>query len=141
VRHQAPAQPGRLTLPLPGLSHSQDFLGRLTNPRALPRHPRPSPVHPGRLGLHVGRVEDRPKIAIAREVMSELIQGLPDTYYVGLMAYGQRFFPPGSGTCSSAVAPARPPTAQAPRFPPPGPTTFACGTRNSPAGPVHGTSN
>ena len=36
------------------------------------------------------RVESRPKIAIAKEVMTELIQDLPDASRVGLMAYGHR---------------------------------------------------
>ncbi len=36
------------------------------------------------------RVEDRPKIAIAKEVMTELIQDLPDASRVGLIAYGHR---------------------------------------------------
>lgn len=37
-----------------------------------------------------GKIDGKSKIAIARDVMEELINGLPDTMEVGLVAYGHR---------------------------------------------------
>jgi Ca-activated chloride channel family protein len=47
-----------------------------------------------------GEVEGRDKIAIAKEVMTELIQGLPEGSRVGLTAYGHR----RKGDCSDVEA-------------------------------------
>ena len=37
-----------------------------------------------------GRVDKRPKITIAQEVMSELVRELPDSFVAGLQVYGHR---------------------------------------------------
>ena len=61
-----------------------------------------------------GQIDGRPKLEIAREALRGVLEGLPATREIGLMAYGHRqkgacddielIVPPAAGTASAMIA-------------------------------------